>query len=129
MNAVSGISAKLVQTSSTGTPTYSIVITSDTTGAENGFQFSAASGSARWETSTIPASNSDGNTFSQLSSDATLKVDNVSVSRSSNTISDLIAGYFDFGIEIALNMALGCLTVFVLVFIYTNINDELVKTK
>lgn len=92
LNAVSGISAKLVQTSSTGTPTYSIVITSDTTGAENGFQFSAASGSARWETSTIPASNSDGNTFSQLSSDATLKVDNVSVSRSSNTISDLIDG-------------------------------------
>jgi hypothetical protein len=46
-----------------------------------------------------------------------------------HTISDLIAGYFDFGIEIALNMALGCLTVFVLVFIYTNINDELIKTK
>ena len=92
LDAVSGISAKLVKTSSTGTPTYSIVITSDTTGAENGFQFSAASNNTRWETSTVPSSNSNGNTFSQLSKDATLKVDNVSITRSSNTISDIIDG-------------------------------------
>ena len=44
-----------------------------------------------------------------------------------HTISDLVAGYFDFGLEIAINMALGCLTVFILVFLYINIYDELIK--
>ena len=35
-----------------------------------------------------------------------------------HTISDLVAGYGDFGLKIALNMALGCLAVIVLVTIY-----------
>jgi len=35
-----------------------------------------------------------------------------------HTFSDMLAGYLDFGWQIALNMALGCLSVIVLVFIY-----------
>ena len=35
-----------------------------------------------------------------------------------HTISDFIAGYFDFGLNIAINMSLGCLSVILLVFIY-----------
>lgn len=38
-----------------------------------------------------------------------------------HTISDLVAGYMDFGYKIAINMALGCLSVFVLVYVYNNI--------
>ena len=44
-----------------------------------------------------------------------------------HTLSDLIAGYLDFGLEIALNMALGCLTVILIVYIYTLINEEFIK--
>ena len=35
-----------------------------------------------------------------------------------HTLSDMIAGYSDFGYVIALNMGLGCLCVIVLVYIY-----------
>ena len=35
-----------------------------------------------------------------------------------HTFTDMLAGYLDFGWQIALNMALGCLSVIVLVFIY-----------
>ena len=92
LDAISGVSAKFVKTSSSGTATYSIVLTSDDTGATNGFQFSAASGEARWTSTPTPSTNASSNAFSQLSSDASLKVNNVSVSRSSNTITDLIDG-------------------------------------
>ena len=34
-----------------------------------------------------------------------------------HTVSDMFAGYLDFGINIALNMGLGCLCVIVLVYI------------
>jgi len=91
LDAVSGISAKFVQTSSTGTATYSIVLTSDNTGSTNGFNISA-SGNTRWETQAAPITNSDLNTFSQLSADASLSVNNVTVSRSSNSITDIIDG-------------------------------------
>ena len=40
----------------------------------------------------LPVTNSDGNQFSQLSRDATLDVDNVTISRSSNSIDDVIDG-------------------------------------
>tara|TARA_B100000963_G_scaffold53423_1_gene41558 strand:- start:5173 stop:7050 length:1878 start_codon:yes stop_codon:yes gene_type:complete len=92
LDAITGVSAKFVKTSSSGTATYSIVLTSDDTGATNGFQFSAASGDARWASTPTPSTNASSNSFSQLSSDASLKVNNVSVSRSSNTITDLIDG-------------------------------------
>ena len=35
-----------------------------------------------------------------------------------HTFSDMLAGYLDFGWQIALNMALGCFSVIVLVYIY-----------
>ena len=91
LNAVSGISAKLVKTSSTGTDTYSIVLSSEDTGLNNGFQISAG-GASRWETTGAPSTNSESNTFGQLSRDASLDVNSVSVSRSSNSIDDIIDG-------------------------------------
>lgn len=91
LNAVSDISAKLVKTSSTGTDTYSIVLSSDDTGLTNGFQISAG-GVSRWETTGTPSTNSESNTFGQLSRDASLDVNSVSVSRSSNSIDDIIDG-------------------------------------
>jgi len=35
-----------------------------------------------------------------------------------HTISDMVAGYLDFGLNIAINMGLGCLSVIFIVFIY-----------
>ena len=91
LDAVEGISAKLVQTSSTGTATYSIVVTGDSTGSTNGFKISAG-GNTRWETSGAPTTNTNLNAFGQFSSDASLSVNNVNVSRSSNSITDVIDG-------------------------------------
>jgi len=91
LNAVSGISAKLVKTSSDGTDTYSIVLTSEETGLNNGFQISSG-GVARWETTGAPSTNTESNRFAQLSRDASLEVNSVSVSRSSNSIDDIIDG-------------------------------------
>ena len=91
LDAVAGISAKFVQTSSTGTPTYSIVVTGDSTGSDNGFKISAG-GNTRWETTGAPSTNTNLNAFNQFSADASLSVNNVSVSRSSNSITDVIDG-------------------------------------
>lgn len=91
LDAVSGISAKLVKTTSDGS-SYSIVLSSESTGASNGFKITADNGSERWETSAIPATNDDSNTFNQLSTDATLSVDGVSVTRTTNTVTDVIPG-------------------------------------
>ena len=91
LNAVSGISAKLVKTTSDGTDTYSIVLTSEETGLNNGFQISS-SGVSRWETTGTPSTNTETNRFAQLSRDASLEVNSVSVSRSSNSIDDIIDG-------------------------------------
>ena len=91
LNGINGFSAKFVQTSSSGTPTYSIVLTSDNTGATNGFKISAG-GTTRWETTGAPTTNTNLNNFSQLSRDASLKVNNVSITRSSNAITDVLDG-------------------------------------
>ena len=42
------------------------------------------------ETTAIPATNDNSNTFNQLSTDATLSVDGVSVTRTTNTVTDVI---------------------------------------
>ena len=91
IEAVSGVSAKLVKTSSAGS-NYSIVLSSENTGASNGFKVTADNGSERWETTAIPATNDNSNSFNQLSSDATLSVDGVSVTRTSNSVTDVIPG-------------------------------------
>jgi hypothetical protein len=41
-----------------------------------------------------------------------------------HTISDITAGYFEFGLNIALNMGLGCLVVFIMVYFYNWFIDE-----
>ena len=92
LNQVSGISAKLVKTNSTGTATYSIVLESDDTGLNGGFKITEAGGDSRWETTQTPATNSSNNKFGQLSRDASLDLNGVSVSRESNSITDLITG-------------------------------------
>ena len=37
-----------------------------------------------------------------------------------HTISDMFAGYVDFGSKIAINMGLGCLLVIIMVYIYNS---------
>lgn len=41
-----------------------------------------------------------------------------------HTISDMFAGYLDFGYNVAINMGLGCLSVIVLVYIYLQITSR-----
>ena len=69
-----------------------IVLSSESTGASNGFKITADNGSERWETTAILATNDNSNTFNQLSTDATLSVDGVSVTRTTNTVTDVIPG-------------------------------------
>lgn len=93
LNAVTGISATLVNTGNndSGNPVYSIVVSSTSTGKNSGFQITAG-GAARWETSAYPAGNANNNSFNQFSADSSLKLDGVTVSRTTNTITDLIDG-------------------------------------
>ena len=96
-NDIDGISAQIVDT--TGDETnYSLVLSSENTGAENGFRLSETGGSTRWETTLIPSSTPENNTFSQLATDATFSLDGIQVSRSGNTITDIMPG-----IELTLN--------------------------
>ena len=88
LNAMDGISATTVDTSGDRT-NYSIVVMSDETGEENGFRIG---GESRFETSTLPATNSFSNSFSQLSSNASFNLDGVDVVRETNSITDLIDG-------------------------------------
>ncbi|MEK9569427.1 MAG: flagellar filament capping protein FliD [Paracoccaceae bacterium] len=88
LNAIDGISARTVDTLGDGT-NYSIVVTSDQTGDDNGFRIT---GSDRFETSTLPAASSFSNSFSQIASDAVFNLDGIDVRRSTNSITDLIDG-------------------------------------
>lgn len=45
-----------------------------------------------------------------------------------HTISDMLAGYMDFGTRVAINMGLGCLSVIIIVKIYLSIFDTDIKT-
>ena len=88
LDAEKDLEAKLVDITGEGT-NYSIIISGDDTGFTNGFRIT---GDARWETSTIPDANANSNKFSQLSSDASFKLDGVQVTRKKNSITDLIDG-------------------------------------
>ena len=77
LDAEKDLEAKLVDITGEGT-NYSIIISGDDTGFTNGFRIT---GDARWETSTIPDANANSNKFSQLSSDASFKLDGVQVTR------------------------------------------------
>ena len=89
LNAVTGISATTVDTTGEGT-NFSIIVTSDNTGADNGFKI--ASSIARFATPTLPDASATINKFSQLASDATFTLDGVQVTRESNSITDLLNG-------------------------------------
>ena len=96
-NDIDGITAQVVDTTGDGT-NYSLVLSSENTGSENGFRLTETSGATRWETTLIPSSTPEDNVFSQLATDATFSLDGVQVSRSGNTITDIMTG-----IELTLN--------------------------
>ena len=89
LNDIDGISATTVDTTGEGT-NYSIIVTSDETGADNGFRITGDND--RFVTPTLPDASTTTNTFSQLASDATFTLDGVQVTRESNSITDLIDG-------------------------------------
>ena len=93
LNAVTGISASLVNTGKdgSGNQVYSIVVSSSSTGKNSGFQITA-SGASRWETPAYPGGNTDNNRFTQFAADSNFKLDGVEVSRTTNSITDLIQG-------------------------------------
>jgi flagellar hook-associated protein 2 len=78
-----------VDTTGEGT-NYSIIVTSDETGADNGFRITGDND--RFVTPTLPDASTTTNKFSQLASDATFTLDGVQVTRESNSITDLIDG-------------------------------------
>ena len=89
LNDIDGISATTVDTTGEGT-NYSIIVTSDETGADNGFRITGDN--SRFVTPTLPDASTTTNKFSQLASDATFTLDGVQVTRESNSITDLIDG-------------------------------------
>lgn len=94
LNAITGISATTVDTTGEGT-NFSIIVTSDNTGADNGFRITSDNDNndnKRFRTPTLPDASATTNKFSQLASDATFTLDGVQVTRESNSITDLIDG-------------------------------------
>ena len=89
LNSVTGISATTVDTTGEGT-NFSIIVTSDKTGADNGFKIT--SNLARFATPALPDASATINKFSQIASDATFTLDGVQVTRESNSITDLLDG-------------------------------------
>ena len=94
LNAITGISATTVDTTGEGT-NFSIIVTSDNTGADNGFRITSdndANDNKRFRTPALPDASATINKFSQLASDATFTLDGVQVTRESNSITDLLDG-------------------------------------
>ena len=88
---VDGISAQIIDTTGDGS-NYSLVLISDNTGSNNGFRLSEASNTVRWETSSTPISDGSPNSYSQIATNATFDLDGITISRTDNTISDVIEG-------------------------------------
>ena len=93
LNSISGLSAQIIDTNGDGS-SYSLIVSSADTGADNGFKITEVSSSVtgRWATTAIPSSDTINNNFSQLARDASFKLDGIAVSRSTNSITDLIDG-------------------------------------
>ena len=89
LNGINGISATTVDTTGEGT-NFSIIVTSDNTGAENGFRITGNNN--RFVTPALPDASLTINKFSQLASDAIFTLDGVQVTRETNSITDLIEG-------------------------------------
>jgi flagellar hook-associated protein 2 len=93
LNSISGLSAQIIDKNGDGS-SYSLIVSSDDTGADSGFKITEVSSSVvgRWATTEIPSSDAISNNFSQLAKDASFKLDGTSVTRSTNTITNLIDG-------------------------------------
>ena len=93
LTSISGLSAQIIDKNGDGS-SYSLIVSSDNTGAESGFKITEVSSSiaGRWATTEIPSSDAISNNFSQLAKDASFKLDGTSVTRSTNTITNLIDG-------------------------------------
>jgi len=104
LDAVDGIDANLVQKSE-GSTQYSVVISSENTGLDNGFKIKSSltgDDAQRWQTSLFDgADTAHNNTLTQAAQNAEFKLDGVSVTRSDNVVSDIIDGA-----QINLNMDL-----------------------
>jgi len=87
-NDIDGISAQVIDATGEGS-NYSLVLSSEETGFDNGFRIV---GEDRWTTSTTPEYHPNSNNFSQLGNDASFKLDGIQVTRSGNSISDIIEG-------------------------------------
>ena len=93
LNGISGLSAQIVDSNGDGS-SYSLIVSSENTGADNGFKITEVSSSVpgRWATADIPAADAISNNFSQLAQNATFKLDGTSITRRTNSITDLIGG-------------------------------------
>ena len=95
IDAIDGVNAQIVQKSE-GSSEYSVIISSEFTGKENGFKIaSSLTGTAgqRWQTSFFTGtSNAYNNSIAQSARDLEFKIDGVNVSRSQNVVNDLIGG-------------------------------------
>ena len=93
LNSITGLSAQIIDTIGDGS-SYSLIVSGDHTGADNGFKITEVSSSVagRWATTEIPSSDVISNNFSQLAQNATFKLDGTSVTRSTNSVTDLIDG-------------------------------------
>ena len=91
-NSIDGISAEVIDVGGS-VNRYSLILSSDTVGATNGFHISdSTAGQDRWETPNDPTSDSVDNKFNQLATNASFTLDGISISRNTNTISNVIDG-------------------------------------
>ena len=93
LSSISGLSAQIIDKNGDGS-SYSLIVSSENTGAQSGFKITEVSSSVagRWATTEVPLSDAISNNFSQLAKDASFKLDGTSVTRSTNTITNLIDG-------------------------------------
>ena len=91
LDAIVGVSAKVVQKSASGSA-FSLLITSET-GAQNAISIDDSDGSSSEANMFKTASGgSYPNTFIQSATDAAFKFNGVDISRETNTVTDLVAG-------------------------------------
>lgn len=91
LDAIVGVSAKVVQKSASGSA-FSLLITSET-GAQNSISIDDSDGSSSEANMFKTASGgSYPNSFIQSATDATFKFNGVDISRETNTVTDLVAG-------------------------------------
>lgn len=91
-NEISGMTAQIVDVAGDGS-SYSLILSSEDTGAANGFKLSETNSNlTRWETTADPSSTAEDNSFSQLAVDARFLLDGVQLTRSNNTITDIVDG-------------------------------------